>query len=102
IELLRIAEERDFDLVLIPCPSEGIALESLVREIRSRSPRTAIVLMTDATRIHEALALLERRVDHYVLRPPQPLELRVRLERLLGRDEAAPSAAPPSREHAGE
>src|SRR5262245_3137392 len=102
LEVLRMADERDFHLFLLPCPSEGVSLKSLVREIRRRRPRTAIVLMTDANRVHEALAELERGADDYVLRPPQPLELRLRLERLLDRDEITSSAAPYSRETSGE
>jgi two-component system response regulator HydG len=86
IELLRIVEEREFDLVLVPCAMERSALEGLVREIRRRRPRAAIVLMTDADRIQEALALTERGVDDYVLRPLRTLELRLRLDRLLDHD----------------
>src|SRR5262245_12427493 len=86
IELLTLAEERNFDLVLLPCPAEGIALEGLVREIRHRQPAIAIVLMTDPGRTHDALALLERGVDDYVSRPPHTLELRHRLGRLFDRD----------------
>jgi two-component system response regulator HydG len=83
IELLRISDEQEFDLILVPCPSEGIALESLVRELRRRRPRAAIVLMAGSDRIHEALALTERGADDFVMRPPQTLELRLRLARLL-------------------
>src|SRR5262245_30032804 len=98
IDAVRLSVARDFDLFLLPCPVEAFALDSLVREIRTRRPHAAIVLMTEPGRIQDALALLERGADDYVLRPPRPLELRLRLERLLDRDEAPAHPAPPSRE----
>jgi len=88
-ELLRAAAERDFSVVLLPCPSEEIALDALIGEVRRRLPRAPIVLMAAADHIAEALALTDHGADDYVMRPPAVSELRLRLQRLLTEDEPA-------------
>src|SRR5262245_9796262 len=82
-DLLRIAEERDFSLVMLPCPLDGIALDSLIAELRRRLPRASIVLMAGVEHFPEALALTESGATDCVMRPPEPRELRLRLQRLL-------------------
>ena len=99
VELLALLDQRDFALAMLPCPSEGMALESLIREVRRRRPQIAVLLMVDRSHVPEALALLERGADDYVMRPPQPSELRLRLARLLAADgdrSAEPAAGRPT------
>jgi putative two-component system response regulator len=57
----------------------------LMSEIRERTPRTRIILMSAHADAESAAAAIEQGVDHLLLKPFEPAELQARVEQSLAR-----------------
>jgi len=64
-----------------PAPANATAVRSLKR-LAGRSP---VMLLASPNRIDAAVRALRHGVDDYVIRPPDPVELKIRLQRILDR-----------------
>ncbi|NIM01445.1 MAG: response regulator [Acidobacteria bacterium] len=78
---------REHDAVIAslewPAPANAAAIRSLKRQA-GRSP---VMLLTSANRIDAAIRALRHGADDYMIRPPDPVELKTRLRRILDRRE---------------
>ncbi len=76
-------DERVHDAALLDLDLEGA--DGLMRRLRKRSPGTPLLVIARPERHREALRALREGAEDYVLRPPDPFELRIRLEHILER-----------------
>ncbi len=83
-ELERILDERHHDAVLAALDGPGSRNIKRIVEIARGMP---VLVLSDTTRLGEAILLLRSGVEDYLLRPPDLAELRGRLERILERPE---------------
>ena len=56
-----------------------------LRTLRDRAPGTPVIVLASPERLHDAVLALREGAEDYVTRPPDPFELRTRLERILER-----------------
>jgi DNA-binding NtrC family response regulator len=81
VELL---ERRHHDAVVVNLP-DTTDVSDVVRSLRRAAPGTAALLLVDPADLAEAVQALRHGADDYLLRPPDPFELRTRVGRILER-----------------
>jgi len=86
-EALDFLQERDYDALVVSLSGPGPMDADHVRQIKKRSPSTPLLVLCDPERIRSTVKLLRKGVEDYLLRPPDPYELRTRLDRILERYE---------------
>ena len=90
-DALGLARRSHHDAVILDLDFDaGTGVEQVrtfLQKLRRASPGTALLVMADAGRIRDAAGLLRDGADDYLLRPPDGLELRSRLGRILERYE---------------
>ena len=80
----RIEEDHpDAAILDLELPSSDAA--ALLQEIRRADPAVPVLVLADAARAGAAVQALRQGAEDYLLRPPDPVELRIRLGRILER-----------------
>jgi DNA-binding NtrC family response regulator len=74
-----------FDAVLLALAPESGDPMSAVRSLANQARTTPLLVLCDADRVDLALEALRHGAEDYLLRPPDPVELRTRLRRILER-----------------
>jgi DNA-binding response OmpR family regulator len=91
----RLAAEQTFDLILLDIVlPDGSGLD-LLAEVRERSPRQGVILLTARGEEQDRVAGLRRGADDYIVKPFSVKELLARVEAVLRR--AGPRPAPQER-----
>ena len=86
-DALVLAREREFDFFLVSYPLRTRPSETYLREVKLQRPQLPIVLLTSPADVEGAVALFRAGIEDYLLRPPDALEIRARLGRILERHE---------------
>ena len=86
-EALGILDRLTHDAVIVALEFSATDSADLLLEIRRRAPETPVLLLSEPSRLELAVQTLRRGADDYLIRPPDPFELRTRLDRLLERSE---------------
>jgi len=81
-----------FNLVLTDLRLPGPSGLDLLEEVRVRSPRTRMILMSAHADVYAAAAAIERGVDQLIVKPFELEDLRVRVADSLGRGRAEQEA----------
>jgi DNA-binding NtrC family response regulator len=81
---LELLERRHHDAVVLNLP-DTTDVSEVVGSLRRAAPGTAALLLVDPGDLAEAVHALRHGADDYLLRPPDPFELRTRLGRILER-----------------
>jgi DNA-binding response OmpR family regulator len=84
-ELRRVFDGETADLVLLDVHLPGEDGFSLARELRVRSSRLGIIMVTGATDLVDRVAGLETGADDYIGKPFEPRELLARVKSVLRR-----------------
>jgi DNA-binding NtrC family response regulator len=80
-------ENRHHDAIILDAePTAGDA-SRLIKKVRRFVPNTPVLVLADPTHLQEAVQALRYGADDYLLRPPDPFELKTRLGRILERNE---------------
>lgn len=86
------ALQETFDLVVLDVMLPGKSGYQVCRELRSKQPLLAILMLTARAGEAEKVLGLEMGADDYVTKPFSPLELRARIKALLRRTAKQPPA----------
>ncbi len=86
-EVLEVLAERHHDAAIVDVLGSPADVSELVRSMRRRSPDTPVLLLSEPAKLQAAVEALRHGADDYLLRPPDPFELRARLGRILERSE---------------
>ncbi len=78
--------ERHHDAAIVDLGS-STEVGELVRSLRRGAPGTPVLLLSEPARLQLAVQALRHGADDYLLRPPDPFELKTRLGRILERSE---------------
>ncbi len=84
-EALAHLGERDYDALILSLDGDSDA--ERVHRIKRGANATPLLVLCDPQRVRSAVKLLRKGVWDYLLRPPDPYELRTRLDRMLERHE---------------
>lgn len=84
-QAVRALERHEHDAVILDV--DRVRREPLTRRLREVAPAIPVVVVTDPARLPEAVAALRGDADDYLLAPPDAVELRTRLGRLLEQSE---------------
>ena len=84
-EALPILRARHHDAVLLDLEIRTADASELLRRFRRDSPGTPVLVLADPERLQAAVQALRQGAEDYLLRPPDPFELRTRLGRILER-----------------
>lgn len=82
-DALVLAKERDFEFFLFSHPLHGRSSEDFVREVKGLRPKLPVLLLTAPSNVERAVSMFKSGIEDYLLRPPDPLEIRARLGRIL-------------------
>jgi DNA-binding NtrC family response regulator len=84
-ETLQAVDGRHHDVVLVSL--EGIRLggDTWIHEIRNRLGGLPVLVLADSREVQQAVEAMRHGAEDYLLRPPDPTELRMRLGRILER-----------------
>jgi DNA-binding NtrC family response regulator len=82
-EAIARLEEEEAEALVLALGSAGPDAAGALRQVRSRWPSLAVLLMAPPARAAQAAALLRMGADDYLLSPPDLAELRSRLGRIL-------------------
>ena len=77
-------ERTEHDALVVSLAWAGAAAAERIRELQ-RVARAPVLLLCDPHEVRAAVGLLAEGADDYLLRPPEPAEIRARLERMLER-----------------
>jgi DNA-binding NtrC family response regulator len=80
-----ILEARHHDAVLLDLEIASMDASDVLRHVRRMSPATPVLVLADPARLQAAVQALRHGAEDYLLRPPDPFELRTRLGRILER-----------------
>jgi DNA-binding NtrC family response regulator len=78
-EAIALASERTFDVAVLDVRLPKVDGITIFRRLRTRAPRTAVILMTAFATIHDAVACLREGAYDYVTKPFDPEELTLRV-----------------------
>jgi two-component system, NtrC family, response regulator AtoC len=78
-EAIALATERTFDVAVLDVRLPKIDGITIFRKLRTRAPRTAVILMTAFATIQDAVACLRDGAYDYVTKPFDPEELTLRV-----------------------
>ena len=84
-EALPVFNARHHDAVLLDLEIAGVDASELLRNFRRVSPGTPVLVLADPARLQAAVQALRQGAEDYLVRPPDPFELRTRLGRILER-----------------
>ena len=84
-QLVELHARSGADAVVVD--AERAESEKLLDALRAGPPGTSILVVTDPSRLADAVRLLREGADDYVVRPADAFELRARLSRLLERND---------------
>jgi DNA-binding NtrC family response regulator len=76
---------RQHDAVIVSLEWPQPANASAIRSIKRLAGRSPVMLLAAPNRIDAAVRALRHGVDDYLIRPPDPVELKIRLQRILDR-----------------
>lgn len=91
-EAIEVLGTNRFNLVLTDLRLPGPSGLELLQEVRVRSPRTRMILMSAHADVYAAAAAIERGVDQLIVKPFELEDLRVRVADSLGRGRAEQEA----------
>jgi DNA-binding NtrC family response regulator len=80
-----VFESRHHDAVLLDLELLSMDAADVLRQFRRGSPATPVLVLADPARLQAAVQALRHGAEDYLLRPPDPFELRTRLGRILER-----------------
>ena len=86
-DVLELLAERHHDAAIVDVSGSPADVGEFVRGLRRRSPGTPVLLLSEPANLQAAVQALRHGADDYLLRPPDPFELRTRLGRILERSE---------------
>jgi len=84
-DALHALEQHEHDAAILDLGVPPGDLAEFVRSLRRHSPDLPVLLLAEAARLPSAVQALRHGADDYLLRPPDPFELAVRLGRILER-----------------
>ncbi len=84
-EALPVLEARHHDAVLLDLELGTVDAAELLRRFHHDRPATPVLVLADPARPQAAVQALRQGAEDYLLRPPDPFELRTRLGRILER-----------------
>jgi DNA-binding NtrC family response regulator len=85
-EALEAIGELDHDAVLVSM-ADGLDINVWLHSIKQRTPGMPVLVLAEPDRVVAAVEALTAGADDYMLRPPGAAEIRVRLGRILERNE---------------
>jgi DNA-binding NtrC family response regulator len=80
-----VLDAHHHDAVLLDLEIRSADAAELLRQFRRGSPGTPVLVLADPARLQAAVQALRQGAEDYLLRPPDPFELRTRLGRILER-----------------
>ncbi len=86
-EALAAVEQRAHDAAIVDLEMSATKAADLLRALRSRAADTPVLLLSEPAHLQLAVQALRHGADDYLVRPPDPFELRTRLGRMLERGE---------------
>lgn len=81
VQLLPCLAEHDYHLLLIDL--DWLGMREGLAQIKTLAPRLEVIILVGLSERHQAVALLESGASDYLLRPIEPMELALKLERAL-------------------
>jgi DNA-binding NtrC family response regulator len=84
-EALPALDADHHDAVLLDLEVRDADPAELLRQFRRRAPGTPVLVLADPSRLQAAVQALRQGAEDYLVRPPDPFELRTRLGRILER-----------------
>ena len=84
-QVLRVLDERHHDAALLDLELRSVDASEILKQFRRSSPGTPVLVLADPARLQAAVQALRHGAEDYLLRPPDPFELRTRLGRILER-----------------
>jgi DNA-binding NtrC family response regulator len=84
-EALPVFDARHHDAVLLDLEIGSMDASEVLKQFRRLSPGTPVLVLADPARLQAAVQALRQGAEDYLLRPPDPFELRTRLGRILER-----------------
>jgi DNA-binding NtrC family response regulator len=82
-EAIEILDAHQPDAAVIAV--ESLSSSDVLAVMRRKAPGTPVLVLTDPSRLQAAVRALREGAEDYLLRPPDPFELRARLGRILER-----------------
>jgi len=84
-EALAMTEKNHFDIMLLDIKMEGISGLDVLKKVRETDSDTAVVMITAYGSISTAIDAMKNGATDYLLKPFDPNELGVIVERIMGR-----------------
>ncbi len=86
-DALAVLDRKEHDAAILDQEISASDASDLVRALRRRAPGMPVLLLSEPANLQAAVEALRQGADDYLLRPPDPFELRTRLGRILERTE---------------
>jgi len=84
---LALLQHRAHDAAIVDMEMSSPDVPELVRDLRRKAPGTPVLLLSQPAHLQRAVLALRQGADDYLIRPPDPFELKTRLGRLLERSD---------------
>lgn len=101
LQAVRACRNSEIDVVISDIQMPEMSGAELLREIRSEQPHLPVILMSGATDLRTALALLKEDAFDYLEKPVEPAELLATLGRALAQAEEARAKSLPEARNLG-
>ena len=82
-DALEVVHRQQQDAILLSLELHTDGQPGAIPALKERAPTTPLLVLADPSRIRDAVRAMRAGAEDYLLRPPDPFELRIRLKRIL-------------------